>query len=57
VHAGELSSCIADPNTVCGNGTQPSRRNVSEIDSKRGLRVNLKTLQRARRIFDKLLYA
>lgn len=57
VHAGELSSCIADPDTVCGTEAQPSRNNVSEIETKRGLQINLKTLQRARRIFDRLLFA
>ena len=50
----ELSKCIADPRRVEKCEQKEASGTGSPIESGKGLKINLKTLQRARKIFQQL---
>ncbi len=51
----DLSPCIANPEDLMSDGKSTGRPQISCIDAKKGLEVNLKTIQRARTIFQRFL--
>jgi len=55
VNSGELSRCIADPAAINGEGESPAIKTISPADSGKGLKINLRTLKRAREIFQRIL--
>lgn len=56
--AQELAKRIVDPDALRRQpSSQASPNSVSSIEVKRGLEVNMRTLERARKIFDNLLYS
>ncbi len=51
----ELSKCIADPGEVEKNKQDEASCTGSPAESGKGLKINLNTLQRARKIFQQVL--
>jgi len=52
-----LTKRIVDPDALRRQSFQAAPDSVSSVDLKRGLKINMKTIERARKIFNNLFYA
>ncbi len=53
----DLTKRIVDPDVLRGQPSQAPPDSVSLIEMKAGLEVNMRTIERARKIFEKLIHS